>query len=207
MSIIICIISMFITVDAVEDIDKIIVIDPGHGGMDIGASVGNIYESDLVLQISKKIKEVFENSGYFVILTRENEEALSGDKFIKKIDMQRRVNIINQSSAKVAISIHLNKYSSSKFRGAQVFYDNTILENKILANAIQKNMKNYLGNTNRKISMKDNLYLLNRINIPCCLIECGFMSNHEEFKLLQTASYQYKLSKSILLGINEFLNY
>ena len=110
LSFLICIYSL-INAEAFIDINKIIVIDPGHGGMDTGASIGNIHESDIVLDISFKIKEVFEDYGYWVILTRESKESLCDGKFIKREDMKKRVNIVNNSNACLFISIHLNKFS------------------------------------------------------------------------------------------------
>lgn len=198
---------MIISVKAIGDIDKVIVVDPGHGGMDIGASMGNVFESDLVLEISKKIKEVFEKRGYIVILTRETKDSLCSEKFIKREDMNKRLKIINDSDAKVVISIHLNKFSIERYSGAQVFFANTNKENKKLAEILQASFKNYLNNTNRSIIKRDNIYLLNRVSIPCCLIECGFMSNKKEFELLRDNKYQYKFAEALLIGINNYLNY
>lgn len=204
-SVLMCLVS-FSFVEVYEVVNNLIIIDPGHGGMDTGAVVENVYESNLVLDISKKIEEVLENAGYDVILTRNNYDSLSGDKFIKKVDMQKRVNIINQNNARLALSIHLNKFSIEKYHGAQIFYNNNIVENKELASSLQEKFNNYLGNTNRNIVSRNDVYLLNRINIPCCLIECGFMSNPDEFELLQKEEYQYKLAFAILLGINDFFD-
>lgn len=186
-------------------LSNIIVIDPGHGGMDIGASIGNIYESDLVLEMSFKIKKVLEKKGYLVILTRENKDSLCEGKFIKREDMNKRIGIINKSNARLVLSIHLNKFNIERYRGSQVFYSSINKENKILAEAIQNSLKSYLNNTDRTIVNRDNIYLLNRVNLPCCLIECGFMSNKEEFILLRDESYQYKFAEALLIGINNYL--
>lgn len=203
-SLFICLYSI-INAQAFIENDKIIVVDPGHGGMDIGASIGDIYESDLVLEISYKIKEVLEKNGYMVILTRTNKDSLCSGKFIKKEDMNKRINIINNSNAKVSISIHLNKFNIERYKGAQVFYSSINDENKILAQTIQDSLKNYLNNTDRSIVKRDNIYLLNRVRISCCLIECGFMSNKEELVLLQDEKYQYKFAEAILMGVNNYL--
>ena len=181
-----------------------IVIDPGHGGMDIGASINNIYESDIVLEISFKIKEIFEEYGYFVILTRESKDALCDGKFIKKEDLNKRIDIINNSNASVFISVHLNKFNISKYSGAQVFYSLSNSNNYILANEIQYSLKKILGNTDRVTKGKHSNYILNRINIPGCLVECGFMSNNDELKLLLDEGYQYKIAKALLFGVNNY---
>jgi N-acetylmuramoyl-L-alanine amidase len=182
-----------------------IVVDAGHGGMDGGTSIGSVLESDLALEITLKLKEVLERKGYKVTLTREDKNALCEGKFIKRVDMNKRVDIINNSNADLALSIHLNNYSDSQYRGAQVFYCDTIKENENLALTIQNTLTNKLNNTKRKIVKRDNIYLLNRIIIPACIIECGFMSNYNEFTLLKTDEYQYRLVDSITEGVEQYL--
>lgn len=201
------ILSIFIMVanGTIED-DPMIVVDPGHGGVDGGASIGNIREATLTLEISKKIKEVFESSGIKVLLTRETEDDLSSGEFVKREDMLRRVNLINTSKAKLALSIHLNKFNIERYNGAQVFYSKTNALNMYLAETMQQSLIQYLKNTNRKIVKRENIFLLNRVTIPCCIIECGFMSNKEELALLQTEEYQYKLSYALLYGVQTYLN-
>lgn len=204
-SLIICFISLISTTKAIENDTKIIVIDPGHGGMDCGAKVGDIFESDLVLEISKKIKIVFEKYGYIVILTRNNKESLCESKFVKKEDMNKRIKIVNESNAAIALSIHLNKFSIPKYRGAQVFYSNANKNNAILAKSIQDSLKNTLNNTDREYLERNNIYLLNRITIPMCIIECGFMSNADELKLLLDEHYQYNIALALLKGVNNYI--
>lgn len=180
-------------------------IDPGHGGMDGGATVNGIKESTLTLSISKKIKEVFEKNDINVQLTREEDVALSSNPFIKREDMLKRVTMMNTSSACLALSIHLNKFSAERYRGAQVFYSNTNNINAFLAETMQRSLIQNLKNTDRKIVKRDNIFLLNKVTLPCCVIECGFMSNQEEFQLLQTEEYQYKIAYALLYGVEEFL--
>lgn len=183
----------------------IVVLDAGHGGMDGGACVGTITEAELTLAITKKTKEIFEQNGVQVLLTRENEDDLSPNEFVKRQDMLKRVSIINSSQASLAISIHLNKFSIEKYRGAQVFYSNTNQMNAYFADVLQKNLIQYLKNTDRSIVKRDNIFLLNKVVIPCCIVECGFMSNNEELALLQSEDYQYKLAYALWYGVEDFL--
>lgn len=182
-----------------------IFVDPGHGGVDGGASIGEVKESTLTLQIAKKMKEVFEENGVHVLLTRETEDDLSEDEFIKKEDMIKRVNMINTSTACLAISIHMNKFNIEKYRGAQVFYSQTNELSKLLAERMQFNLKAYLKNTDRQIVKRDNIFLLNKVTRPCCIVECGFMSNQQELALLQSEEYQYKLAHSLFYGVEDYL--
>ncbi|MDE6656182.1 MAG: N-acetylmuramoyl-L-alanine amidase, partial [Anaeroplasmataceae bacterium] len=85
------------------------------------------------------------------------------------------------------------------------FYSKTNASNQLLAETMQKSLCTYLKNTERKIVKRDNIFLLNKVTIPCCIIECGFMSNTEEFKLLQSEEYQYKIAYALLYGIEDYL--
>lgn len=199
-------VSIFVAVAEVDSLSNYtIVIDAGHGGVDGGASIGDIKESVLTLSISKKIKEVFEKENIKVIMTRETEKDLSGDEFVKREDMLKRVNVIHSSKADLALSIHLNKFSMERYRGAQVFYSQTNSLNFLLAETIQRNLIHHLKNTERKIVKRDNIFLLNKVTIPCCIVECGFMSNKEELKLLLSEEYQYKIAYALLYGVEDFL--
>lgn len=182
-----------------------IYIDAGHGGIDGGAVINNIKESNIVLEIALKIKEVFEDNSINVILSRTTDIDFGGRPFNKKNDILYRINQINNSNAALAISIHLNKFSIEKYRGAQIFYSNINDHNKILATHLKKNIENNLKNTNRQIVCRNNIYLLNKAIIPCCIVECGFMSNKEELALLLTNDYQYKLAHALLYGIQSFI--
>ena len=182
-----------------------IIIDPGHGGMDPGCNIENFKESDIVLDISYKIKEILEAFGYNVILTRKTKEALCEGKFVKRIDTEKRINIINSYNVLMVLSIHLNEFSIEKYRGAQVFYNNNNKNNKMLAESVQQAFRLYLNNTDRLIKYKEHNMLLNRLSVPACIIECGFISNKQEFRLLLSEEYQYKLAMSILYGVNSFL--
>lgn len=200
------VLSVFVAVAEVNSPAPLtVVIDAGHGGMDGGASVGEIKESVLTLAISKKIKEVFEKSGIQVLLTRETEEDLSDNEFVKREDMLKRVNLINSSKACLALSIHLNKFSIERYRGAQVFYSQSNALNPYLAEIMQKSLIQHLKNTERKIVKRDNIFLLNKVTIPCCIVECGFMSNREELNLLQTEEYQYKIAYALFYGVEDFI--
>lgn len=198
---IICIFSLLLTSNkSIANIEKRVIIDAGHGGMDAGASVGNINEDDLNLEIAYELKSIFEDNGFIADLTREDENDLCDGKFVKRTDMNKRLKMINSGSYFLCISIHQNKYSNSKYSGAQVFYSTANPNNKALAEGIQESIKTYLNNTDRIVQKRNNIYLLNKASIPACLVECGFMSNPLELKLLMDKAYQYKLASSIYYG-------
>ena len=184
-------------------IGKVIYIDPGHGGIDPGATYKDLYEKDINLSIALKLKKELENNGAIVYLTRYDDIDLSiSTNNHKKSDLNNRVRAINNSNADLFISIHLNSYGTS-WHGVQIFYDDNNSTNEVLASIMYKNIKNLNGN--RTYKKKNNLYLLKNIKIPGILVEVGFLSNENERYLLTNSKYQEKVSKSLCNGIKEYL--
>ena len=181
-----------------------VVLDAGHGGIDVGASGGTtgVNESDLNLEICKELQNVFEENGFIVVMTRNDQNGLYGDtsKGFKMRDLNRRLEICKNSGADVFISIHLNSYSSSKRRGAQVFFKGGSEQGKRFADSIQTEL-NLLKESKRMYdAISGDYYLLNECNITAVIVECGFLSNPEEENLLLDGNYRKKLAKSIFLG-------
>ena len=176
--------------------NKIIYVDAGHGGNDNGAFSGNILEDEINMKISGYLMEELINSGVYVLMSRTSDYDLASmyDKNRKKTDLCKRVNFINESKPDIFISIHLNSYPSSEVYGAQVFYQNNN-ESKVLAGAIQ-NKLNILTGKSRNVKFGD-YYILNKSSPVGVLIECGFLSNDKEKKLLnpnsQQSSYQLQV--------------
>ena len=184
-------------------IGKVIYIDPGHGGIDPGATYKDIYEKDINLSIALKLKKELEDNGAIVYLTRYDDIDLSiSTNNHKKSDLNNRVRAINNSNADLFISIHLNSYGTS-WHGVQIFYDDNNSTNEVLASIMDKNIKNLNGN--RTYKKKNNLYLLKNIKIPGIRVEVGFLSNENERYLLTNSKYQEKVSKSLCNGIKEYL--
>lgn len=188
-------------------LNKIIYIDPGHGGKDVGTSSRNIYEKDLNLQISLKLKERLEYLGATVFLTRNGDYDLSKPNALyrKKSDFDNRIILINNSNADLYLSIHQNYYQESKYYGPQVFYTTKNEENEILAKKIQDNL-NKLASTNRKIKKVPKTYMYDKLNPKGVLIECGFLSNNNELNNLKNEKYQISLADSISSAIISFYN-
>ncbi|MDO4963713.1 MAG: N-acetylmuramoyl-L-alanine amidase CwlD [bacterium] len=188
-------------------IGKVIYIDAGHGGLDPGSTYGKIYEKDINLSICKKLQKVLEEEGAIVYMTRYDDYDLSinNTNGRKKRDLNNRVKIINDSNADMYISIHLNSISSSKWSGAQVFYDDVNNNNYSLALIIQNRLKKDLK-TNRKVKEIKNMLMNRKITIPGVLVEAGFLSNSNDRYLLKQSDYQYKIASSIRDGIIEYFN-
>ncbi len=185
---------------------QVIYIDPGHGGYDGGAYVDDIVEADLNLAISLKLKDILEANGYKVLLTRESDIDLSTDeKNKKRSDIHNRVDLINNSEALLYISIHQNTYTNSIYSGAQCFYNKYCGLSSLLATNIQTSIINNLNNTTRVAKNIEGIYLVDNVNIPGVLVECGFMSNKQELELLQDEVYQYNFANCIYFGILSYL--
>lgn len=186
--------------------NKIIVIDPGHGGLDEGAARGKYVESEITLQISKKLANYLSQAGAMVIMLRENESDLSGDEFTgtigqhKREDMKRRVQKANQAQADLYISIHTNAVPNTVWTGAQTFYKPKCEASKVVAVAVQEELTRALGNTKRKAA-PGSYYVLNHSGMPAILIETGFISNPGEAALLADSSYQSKLAYAVFTGV------
>lgn len=186
--------------------NKVIVIDPGHGGLDQGATRGKYIESDITLQISKKLAQNFSQAGAMVIMLRDNESDLAGDEFTgtigqhKREDMKKRVAKANQARADLFISIHTNAVPNTVWTGAQTFYKPGSEASKIVAKAVQEELVKTLGNTKRKAA-PGGYFVLNHTKMPAILIETGFISNPGEAALLADSSYQSKLAFAIFSGV------
>lgn len=178
---------------------KTIYLDAGHGGVDNGATVNNVKEKDLNLQIVYKLKETLTSAGATVLLTRKDDNDISNPNALyrKKSDFDNRIKLINNSNADLYISIHQNIYQNKKYSGPQVFY---VKDNQKLAEIIQNALNKYL-NTKRKVKTINNTYMYKLLKKKGILIECGFISNDNERYKLKTEEYQLKLSKIITEGI------
>lgn len=182
---------------------KTITIDIGHGGKDPGTVVNNILEKDINLKIGKYLEKELIKKGANVILTRNGDYDLSSPNSYrrKKSDFDNRIKIINNSSASMYVSIHLNYLGQASYYGPQVFYNNITNNNKKIANNMQ-NILNKKLKTNRKVKLiPEDTYMYSRLNVPGVLVECGFLSNYNEKIKLTSKEYQQKIAKYISEGI------
>ena len=193
--------------------DRVVIVDAGHGTPDEGAESSNgITEAQINLKIALKLQKLLEQNGCTVILTRHDENSIydEGSDTIreKKVsDLKNRVKIGNESGADIFVSIHLNKIEQTQYSGWQTFYKKGCEDSKNLATIIQKNLNASIETKNERTpAMLNTVYIMKNIQIPITIVECGFLSNPEEEKLLQTEEYQEKLAWGIYNGIIEYFN-
>ena len=181
---------------------KLVVLDAGHGGQDSGA-IGSlngetILEKDLALSITLKTKEILENNGCSVMLTR------SDDTFKT---LQERPEMANNANAAVFVSIHINSVDNvPTANGTEVYYAETNNGNAYgatssnLAENILERMIANMNSTNREV--KTAQHAVTRLSkMPAALAEVGFITNDEELRNMASSDYQYKTAQGIAEGI------
>ncbi len=186
-----------------------IVLDAGHGGIDAGVCGVNtkVKESELNLSVVKKLENYLVGAGFSVVLTRSSDAGLYGMATggFKKKDMLKRKEIIEAAKPTLVVSVHMNKYSLSSRRGAQVFYKEQSEDSKILAENLQKSFNEMETAARECSALAGDYYILNCTDYPSVIAECGFLSNPEDEALLITEEYQDKISYAIFKGIVGYL--
>lgn len=182
-------------------------------GEDGGAtSASGISESNLNLSIALKLQKLLEQSGATVILTRSDENAIyemdAKSLSQKKVsDIKNRVKIGNESSSDIFVSIHMNKIPQTQYNGWQTFYNVKSEKGKFLSESIQAALNKTIDRKNNRIAKSiNNIYIIDHVEIPTCIVECGFLSNPEELSLLVQDDYQDKIAWGIYTGIINYFN-
>lgn len=185
---------------------KIVILDAGHGGWDPGKTGSPAFadEKTLNLAVTEKLQGYLEQAGATVFLTRSTDEALGGGK---REDMAERKRIANESKGDILVSIHQNAFPSAKVKGAQVFYHKNSEEGKYLAECLQESLRERLDDGNRRQAKENaDYYILRTTGLPAAIVECGFLSNREEERLLNDEDYQDKLAWAIYCGIAAYFD-
>ena len=187
-----------------------VVVDAGHGGVDGGAtSCTGVLESQFNLEISQKLNDLLNLLGINTIMIRDKDCSVytEGNTIAQKkiSDLKERVRIVNSTENCLLVSIHQNLFSDGKYSGAQVFYAPTE-GSQILAKSIQNTFHRTINlESHRQEKKAESIYLMQHINCPGVLVECGFLSNPQEEYLLRTKSYQQKVCAVIACSISNFL--
>lgn len=187
-----------------------LIIDAGHGGIDGGAtSCTGVLESNINLQISTRLNDLFHLLGYETRMIRNSDTSVytQGNTISsqKASDLKERVRIVNSTENAVLISVHQNTFSDQKYSGAQVFYAPTD-GSQSFAESLQTAMVSAVNpGSRRKAKKASGIFLLEHIRCPGILVECGFLSNPVEEAMLQSKEYQQKLCCVIAATATGFL--
>ncbi len=181
---------------------KCVAIDPGHGGIDGGASSNGVTEKDVTLAVAAKVAGILQANGAKVVMTRDSDiDYYTRGKGGKRNDLLKRVDIIESSGADAFVSIHCNAIRGAQLSGAQVFYSPRLEENKLLAEIMQRALKNFPPGNKRQAKQDSNILLLNATNIAGVLVETGYLTNKKEAALLTEDDYQTQIAEHIVKAL------
>lgn len=193
--------------------EPVIIIDPGHGGIDGGAvGVSGTVEKRINLEIALKLRDVFVNAGYTVIMTRDTDISIHDStadtiREMKVSDLRNRLKLTEMYPDSLLISIHQNTLGDSSVTGAQVFYSPNNPQSEILAQAVQDRFNDgiQLAGDRTIKAAGDNLYLFYNAKNTAILAECGFLSNSTEEAMLCGEEHQNDIVYCIYRGTLNYL--
>lgn len=179
--------------------ERVIVIDAGHGGMDGGCVFDDVLEKEINREIAWEVTKRLRKMGYKVVLVR------MGDNYVEKLD---RVEQANKLNARLYVSIHQNSCEVGSVSGIETWYgeNDKTSDSRRLADLIQQETVKSTGAVGRELISDAELYVVNKSDMPSCLIETGFLSNKEEREKLCTEEYRVQVAEGIVKGIDLYLN-
>ena len=171
---------------------RVVVIDPGHGGRDPGAiGIGGLRETNVVLPISLQVTNLLQQQGVTVVMTRTSEQT---------VDLEGRVQIAERANADVFVSIHANAINMSRpdVNGIETYYAST--QGLRLARAIHNSLLQAVGGPDRGVRQA-RFYVIRRTSMPAALVETGFVTGARDAPLLRDPAYQQRIAEAIARGI------
>ena len=195
---------------AVPNETTCILIDPGHGGADGGATAADgTQEKTVNLAVSLPLRDLLTVMGYTVPMTRTEDVMIhtEGDSLRERkvSDMRNRLAMVNQAT--LTVSIHQNKFSQPQYWGTQVFYSPQTEDSRVLADCVRTQVISLLQPDNQRELKRgtDDIYLLSHATRPMILVDCGFLSHPEESAKLKTEEYQKRLAFAVAAGILDYV--
>ena len=186
----------------------VIVIDAGHGSPDGGAvGAGGTKEDTVNLSVARRLEGLLKLLGYETVMTRTGPDCVATEgetiRQKKQSDLQNRVELVNSLPAAVVVSIHQNHFPDSRYHGPQVFYSSG---GEALAASAQKALTAALAPmSGREPKKASGVYLMEHIDHPAILVECGFLSNPEEERKLNSPDHQKKIAAILAAVLAEFV--
>lgn len=169
-----------------------IVIDPGHGGYDMGACARFCEEKDICLRTGLMLRKNLEQMGYHVIMTRTRDEF---------IPLKKRAEIANTNRSQVLVSLHFNSAKNESANGIEIFYSPKaepwrLKRSKMLAQTVLAKMLSQTGANSRGVKT-GNFCVIRDTHMPAILIEGGFITNEAELKQINDDRYLSKIASAI----------
>ncbi len=184
---------------------RTIVIDPGHGGSDTGAiGIGGLREKDITLEVSKKVKDILENSGVTVVMTREDDRDVYGPTATDSQELQARVDYGSYTpNVDVFLSIHCNAFTSSSSNGTETYYYPKTWLDGLLAQNLQEGMVLHGDRRDRGVH-EARFYVCRHSSMPAALVELAFITNYVEGNLLADEDFQNEMAQGIAEGLANY---
>ncbi|MEM9481083.1 MAG: N-acetylmuramoyl-L-alanine amidase, partial [Verrucomicrobiota bacterium] len=204
-------------IEAVEHDGWVVVIDPGHGGVDAGAVKGEVYEKMLNLNVAYHLEEALKAENIPVVLTRRDDDEVS---------LQSRVDFANKVPKCVFVSVHHNTAPKAEPKGVETYFcpnrpasvvrrqmahfnveDETAFKDQrssLLAERVQAALCTMTGAADRGVK-EQNFHVIRQTVGPSVLVECGFLTNDVESARLLHPDYQRKLGHGIAEGVLRFI--
>lgn len=167
---------------------KIIVIDAGHGGNDMGTTFNDASEKQIVLNIASKIKKFNQSQDYEIVLTRDSDNNTS---------LSERTDMINKLNPEMVISLHINRSPAkeSARKGHEIF-----IQNSEASRSLAEKIAKKLGECNIQ---EQNLHILRVSKAPAVLVELGFINNTQDRTYLNSEEGQKEVAQKFIEIINE----
>jgi len=176
-------------------VGKTIVLDPGHGGSDVGAiGATGKYEKNANHAVGQILREMLERLGATVLVTNTVDNYMDG---------YTRADIANAAAADVFLSIHSNAFTNPSSHGTETYYWTTNPESKRLAEIIHSYLRPATGLTDRGVK-SERFIVIRETTMPSALVEMAFITNPAEEKLLFDPSFQQKVAAALRNGLLVF---
>lgn len=189
-----------------------ILVDPGHGGYDGGARCrdSGVWEKVLNLRVGLAVEEALMARGARVVMTRREDVDLCSDErpatlTKKREDMENRVALAIENEADMVLSVHMNEYRVRSESGPQVFYREGCAAGRLLAGCVQEKLIAQLAPEKERACLAGDYFIL-QLEVPSVLVECGFISNPAEEKLLRDEGYQARVAEAVAAGVEEYVH-
>lgn len=180
---------------------RLIVLDPGHGGSDIGAEHNGLTEKNLTLDISQRLRSQLEARGWIVRMTRDTDTDVYAPNDSAHDELQARCDIANKAGARMFVSVHINSFTSSALSGTTTYYYKGV--DLALAQTVHRRLIAALGTKDDGVR-KDNFYVIHHTTMPAILIETAFLSNAGDASLLRSAEFLQRVATAIADGIGDY---
>lgn len=183
---------------------KVICLDPGHGGADVGA-IGNlkgkaIYEKDINLSIALPLRDMLKDAGAKVIMTRSTDKDVSRPYAADREELQARCNVAAKGKADIFVSIHIDSFSNSSVDGTTAYYYPKTARDLLLARSLHESMMTNMAIPDRGVRSND-LYVNVHTRMPSVLMEMGFISNPHRLNMLTSSWGPKRIAECMYQGI------